>query len=260
MSALAALSGLAQGLGAGLDMRQKRKEKLADDARKDAYIAAIGQQQRPMGLPGRSPDEGSGWGGGALQPVPSGAAQDEFRATLLAGGLPPHAVEGILLNGRDESGFDPGAIGDNGNAFGILQWNGPRMRALHGFAAANGLDPASPKTQAMFTLHELQGPEKAAATALMATKTPGEAAAAFLNHFERPAETHRRRREAAYLGYVANPAPAAAPGPADQRATLRATYPALKNVSDDAISAALAANPGTVLRRGRGLPAINTPI
>lgn len=125
---------------------------------------------------------------------------DIFRAELLAGGLAPHMVDGIMMNGHDESGFDPSAVGDNGNAFGILQWNGPRMRALKEFAASMGADAADPAIQAKFTLYELNGPEKAAYERMKATTTPGEAGAAFVNYYERPAETHRARREAAYLG------------------------------------------------------------
>jgi Phage tail lysozyme len=125
---------------------------------------------------------------------------DIFRSELLAGGLAPHIVDGIMMNGHDESGFNPTALGDNGNAFGILQWNGPRMRALKEFAASQGGDAADPAIQARFTLYELNGPEKAAYDRLQATTTAGEAGAAFVNHYERPAETHRARREAAYLG------------------------------------------------------------
>jgi Phage tail lysozyme len=123
-----------------------------------------------------------------------------FRETLLAGGLPEHAVEGIMMNAHDESAFNPNAVGDNGAAFGLLQWNGPRKRALEKFAAETGGNPADPAVQAKFTIYELQGPESAAGQALLAAKTPGEAGAAFVNLYERPAESHRARREAAYLG------------------------------------------------------------
>lgn len=123
-----------------------------------------------------------------------------FREELLAAGLPEHAVDGIMMNAHDESAFNPVAVGDGGNAFGLLQWNGPRKRALMDWAASQGLDPADPRTQAKFTVYELQGPESAAGRALLATSTPGEAGAAFVNLYERPAEGHRARREAAYLG------------------------------------------------------------
>lgn len=123
-----------------------------------------------------------------------------FRSTLLSGGLPEHVVDGIMMNAHDESGFNPTAVGDNGNAFGMLQWNGPRKRALQEWSAANGLNPADPATQAKFTIYELQGPEASAGRALLSTSTPGEAGAVFVNQYERPAEEHRARREAAYLG------------------------------------------------------------
>lgn len=129
-----------------------------------------------------------------------GGAGGQFASALLAGGLPQHVVDGILMNARDESGFNPSAVGDGGQAFGLLQWNGPRKRALMDFAAQNGGNPADPAVQAQFTLRELQGPESAAGRAIMSTSNAGEAAAAFVNQFERPAEEHRARREAAYLG------------------------------------------------------------
>lgn len=133
-------------------------------------------------------------------PLPQGTPAQVFQSELLAGGLPPHVVDGIMMNGHDESGFNPSAVGDNGNAYGILQWNGPRMRALKEFATAQGADPADPAIQARFTLYELQGPERGAYDRLLSTSTPGEAGAVFVNHYERPAESHRARREAAYLG------------------------------------------------------------
>lgn len=140
--------------------------------------------------------QGAPQGGGAM----GGGAQGAFASTLLAGGLPQHVVDGILMNARDESGFNPTAVGDGGAAFGLLQWNGPRKAALHSFAAQMGGNPADPAVQAKFTLHELQGPEAAAGRAIMSTQNAGEAGAAFVNHYERPAEQHRARREAAYLG------------------------------------------------------------
>lgn len=133
--------------------------------------------------------------------APTGGTVDAiFKAELMAGGLSEAQADGILMNAHDESGFNPSIVGDNGNAFGLLQWNGPRKRALEQFAAQVGGSPADPRIQAQFTLYELNGPESAAGRALAAATTPGEAAAIFLNQFERPAEVHRARREAKYLG------------------------------------------------------------
>lgn len=128
--------------------------------------------------------------------------KDDIVKGLMQRGLPEHAAQGIAMNFKDESGFDPAAIGDNGNALGLAQWNGPRMASLKQFAAQQGKSATDLNVQMDFLMHELQGPESGAMQAIMSTKTPGEAGAAFLNKFERPAEQHRARREAAYLGGV----------------------------------------------------------
>jgi hypothetical protein len=119
---------------------------------------------------------------------------------LVQRGVPMHVAQGIAMNVADESGFNPTAVGDNGNAYGLAQWNGPRMRSLYDFAARSGMDPSDPNLQLDFLMYELQGPEAKAWARLQGTSSPGEAAAIFLNDFERPAESHRARREAAYLG------------------------------------------------------------
>jgi hypothetical protein len=52
---------------------------------------------------------------------------------------------------------------------------------------------------------ELAGSERSAASAIMSSRTAGEAGAAIVNRFLRPAEEHRARREASYLGGGAPP-------------------------------------------------------
>jgi Phage tail lysozyme len=153
----------------------------------------------PVGVDPKSFEKPMGGSGG-------GSPAAVFQSVLLQGGLPEHVVAGIMMNGHDESGFNPAIVGDNGNAIGILQWNGPRKRALERFAAEMGADWHDPAVQAKFTLYELQGPERAAFNKLMTTSTAGEAGAVFVNEFERPAEVHRARREAAYLGGKGNTA------------------------------------------------------
>jgi hypothetical protein len=167
----------------------------------DTGMVGGGRGDLSYGLPPAAP-EGSG-AGLAFPAQGGGTAEDIFMAELAAGGLPEHVVHGIMMNAKDESNFDPNAVGDGGAALGLLQWNGPRKAALERFAASVGGSPTDPKIQAQFTLHELQGPERAAFDAVMSTKSAGEAGAAFVNHFERPAEEHRARREAAYLGGAA---------------------------------------------------------
>ena len=126
--------------------------------------------------------------------------QDQIVKGLVERGMPEHAALGFAMNFKDESGFDPAAVGDNGNAFGLGQWNGPRKKALFDFAAGQGKDPADPQVQYDYLMTELQGPESAAWAKIAGTNDPSSAAVAVLNHFERPAETHRARREAAYVG------------------------------------------------------------
>lgn len=115
-------------------------------------------------------------------------------------GYKPHQIDGILMNIDDESGFNPTAVGDNGNAFGLFQHNGPRMRQLKSWAGQNGLDYNDPIVQTDFAHHELQTTERGAYEALQATKTAGEAGDVILRKFERPAEVHQNSRSAKYLG------------------------------------------------------------
>lgn len=124
----------------------------------------------------------------------------DFVAGLVRRGMPQHIAEGFAMNGADESGFNPRAVGDNGNAIGLLQWNGPRKRALEAFAANAGRDVWDADTQMDYLMQELQGPEAEAWAQISATKDNKSAAVAILNLFERPAEDHRVRREAAYWG------------------------------------------------------------
>ena len=53
---------------------------------------------------------------------------------LLAKGVPHAHALGMLANIRGESSFNPTAVGDNGNSYGLFQHNGPRRRALFDFA------------------------------------------------------------------------------------------------------------------------------
>jgi hypothetical protein len=142
----------------------------------------------------------------AVQPATDAASI--FRQTLLSdeGGiaLPPHMVDGIMMNAHDESGGDPAIYGDNGAAVGLLQWNGERQRALKAFADANGMAYNDPKLQGLFTKHELLTSERGAYEALQNTSTAGEAGAVFVDKFERPAEEHRLARRAKYLGGQGN--------------------------------------------------------
>lgn len=124
---------------------------------------------------------------------------------LTARGMPEHIAIGFAMNFKDESAFNPGAIGDNGASLGFAQWYGPRKKALETLAASRGMPATDPNVQLDHLIHELLGPQSAAWQKIKNAKTPQEAAMLILNEFERPAEKHRAAREKAYLGASHDP-------------------------------------------------------
>ena len=129
-----------------------------------------------------------------------GAVRERFIGRLRARGVPEHVIAGISMNVMDESSWNPASVGDGGNAIGLVQWNGPRKRALESYAKEQGRAWQDPEVQADFLLHEGQTSERSGWERTMAAETPGAAGAAFVNFYERPAEQNRARREATYLG------------------------------------------------------------
>ena len=127
------------------------------------------------------------------------AANSGLVAGLMKRGMPQHVAEGFVMNGVDESGLNSSAIGDNGNAGGIWQHNGDRFTGLKNFAASSGRNWTDQEAQMDYIVHENANAERGAYAKILATKTRQEAGAAVLNYWERPAEEHRARREAAYL-------------------------------------------------------------
>lgn len=126
----------------------------------------------------------------------SGAALQQATDFYVKRGYSPTAAAAIAGHLHHESaGFDPGVVtgkrlGDNGTAFGIAQWRGPRLRNLQRWAEANGKDFRSLDTQLEFVDVEMRsGMDRGAGLALkglQAARSPEEAVAAFM-HFERPA-------------------------------------------------------------------------
>lgn len=103
-------------------------------------------------------------------------------------GYEPYQAAAIVGGLQQESGrsLDPAALGDQGTAFGVAQWRGPRLDALRSFAAARGADPADLGTQLAFVDHELRTSESRAGEALRASRSAEDAARAFIS-YERPA-------------------------------------------------------------------------
>lgn len=128
-------------------------------------------------------------------------------------GIPDHIAAGLVGNLMQESGADinPAAVGDNGNAFGAGQWNGPRMRAYKSFAAERGVDATDFQTQLDFLLHEGKTSEAGAWGKIMEAKTAEDAALIASKAFWRPGVPHNERRVAYATSIFANrPANAAA--------------------------------------------------
>lgn len=142
-------------------------------------------------------------------------------------GVPDHVAAGLVGNLMQESGADinPAAVGDNGNAFGSGQWNGPRMRAYKAFAAERGVDPTDFQTQLDWLWQEGQTTESGAWKKIMGASSPEEAALIASKHFWRPGTPHNERRVAYATSVFDNrsanpaaaPAKAAAEGPKQWR-------------------------------------------
>lgn len=108
------------------------------------------------------------------------------RGFFEARGYSPEAASAIAGHLQQESGFDTGAIGDGGTAFGLAQWRLDRRTALARFARERDADMADFETQLAFMDHELSGSERRAGDALRSAATVDDATRALM-HFFRPA-------------------------------------------------------------------------
>jgi hypothetical protein len=98
-------------------------------------------------------------------------------------GLADHQVAGVLGNIKAESAFNPLAVGDGGNAFGLYQHNDRRNNLFSAIGGKGNLSNAL--AQHEFAYSELMGPENRAWQALTRAGSTREATAAFAG-FERP--------------------------------------------------------------------------
>ncbi len=125
---------------------------------------------------------------------------------LIARGMPPHVASAFVLNFKDESGLNPGIneiapiVPGSRGGYGLYQLTGPRRRAYEAYAADRGQPLDSVDAQLDFMMMELEGPESRAREKIFAAGNTGDAAAAVVNYFLRPSESHRAKREARYRG------------------------------------------------------------
>lgn len=213
--------GLAAGFLNGLADSKNRKTAREDRLREISVMETMAN--RPItysseagGDPGGAPRAGSGAGNGGGAYTYDGAISDRPNYAyqkFVAAGVPDHVAAGLVGNLMQESGPDinPAAVGDNGNAFGSGQWNGPRMRAYMDYASSRGVEPTDFDTQLDFLLHEGQTSEKGAWSRIMAAKTAEEAAVTASNSFWRPGTPHNERRAGYATAVYSNRAKTAPP-------------------------------------------------
>ncbi|MBQ3080003.1 MAG: InlB B-repeat-containing protein [Clostridia bacterium] len=109
-------------------------------------------------------------------------------------GLNKAAVCGILSNIRSESNFNPEAIGDSGNAYGICQWNS-RRQSLINYCERNGFESwKSLEGQLGYLVYELENNKKSVGTYLKNVPNTAQgaydAAYYFCVYFEIPANRY----------------------------------------------------------------------
>ncbi|WP_299482053.1 phage tail tip lysozyme [uncultured Roseibium sp.] len=119
----------------------------------------------------------------AIAPSTGGSVASQVWRYFLGKGLQPHQVAGIVGNVSAESAFNPFAIGDGGNAFGLFQHNDRRHRLFDFIGGRQNLGNVG--SQLDFAWHELQTTENRSFRDLLASRNVREATAAF-GGFERP--------------------------------------------------------------------------
>lgn len=205
---LMGLAGFAEGFG-------QAKQKKNDQARYDAYLA---RQETRMGaapMPGAG-GESVHYGTAG---IPQTAEASAIRAGLIQRGMPEHIADAFILNFKDESGLNPSITEAAPNVHGtrgrgLYQLTGDRREAYEAkFGDRYDID-----SQLDWLMYELNGPEARAGQAIFAAPDTGQAAAAIVSKFLRPAEKHRIARVARYTGSAYPPRVAPQPAPAQPAA------------------------------------------
>jgi Phage tail lysozyme len=108
--------------------------------------------------------------------------------SLVAKGWTMDQAIGIAANLKQESNFDPNAVGDSGKAYGIGQWHADRQA---NFKKAFGKDirGSSLEEQLAFVDWELRNSEKGAGNRLKGARSAEDAAGIVSQYYERPAAT-----------------------------------------------------------------------
>lgn len=102
--------------------------------------------------------------------------------------LAPHQAAGIIANLAQESSvnLDHKAVGDNGAAYGLAQWQGPRQRNFQK-AFGKPIRESTPQEQLDYVMWELKNTERGAGKRLLQAKTFEDATSVIRKYYERPA-------------------------------------------------------------------------
>lgn len=188
----------------------------------DPVAEALGIVSPPVVLPDVAPtptarpavparlDE---WAGSRSRALPSrfdfarNDKVDNVRQGLIDRGIPTQAADAFMMNIQSENDtFDPGRNEDkplvkgSRGGLGLLQWTGPRRRALEKFAADRGVAAGDLDAQLDFLASELNGPGYSRTyKEILAAPDTGSAAAVVVDKFLNPAAKHKASRMQQYL-------------------------------------------------------------
>lgn len=130
----------------------------------------------------------AGGGAPAASPAKAGAgsAADPMKFFMGLGWSKDQAA-GIVANLKHESNMNPGAVGDNGKAYGIAQWH-PDRQANFAKWAGKDIRNSTAEEQMAFVNYELtQGSERKAGMLLKASQSSDMAGRVMSKYYERPA-------------------------------------------------------------------------
>lgn len=155
-------------------------------------------------------DIGESYDTGAVSTRATSATEKQIYDGLIARGLNDAQAKGIIANMIKESGLNPGIneiaplVKGSRGGFGLIQWTGPRRRALEAAASARGVSVSDIDFQLDYLMEELRGPERRSYNNLLRTNDPVEAARIFSEQNLRPGipRLDLRLAEARRLGQI----------------------------------------------------------
>ena len=163
-----------------------------------------------------------------VPPPQTGNKQADAMAYFQAQGWTREQAAGIVANMKQESAFNPAAVGDSGKAYGIMQWH-PDRQAEFEKKFGKSIKGSTFEDQLAFIQYELTlGKERAAGERIRQAQTGQQAAAVGSKYYLRPGDvegeqTKRASIATSILGGVPGASQAAAGAGAGQVAQSNTT-------------------------------------